>query len=201
MKALSVDNLLSKKIDSVRLSDKWVQAIGCPELSGTWLIYGPPKNGKTTFCLQIANELSDFGRVLYNTIEEGFSLSFQTAVKRTGLRNKKVVFVEREYYQDIYNRLKRPKSPKIIIIDSLQFSYLNIEQYRDLKETFRDKLFVYISHIKNNLPDGSTAIKIHRDANVYFRIEGFRAYPMSRYGGGEHIDIVPELAKKYLPQN
>ena len=62
---------------------------------------------------------------------------------------------------------------------------------------FPDKLFIYISHIKGNDPDGTAAIAIKRDANVVFKIEGFRAFTTSRYGGEGYLDIWAEKAAVY----
>jgi hypothetical protein len=94
--------------------------------------------------------------------------------------------------------LTRQRSPKIVIIDSILFYRMKQTEYRKLKELFPDKLFVYVSHVNNNgEPKGATADEIWRDAMVYFRVAGFRAFPVSRYGGGEPIDVCPELAEKY----
>ena len=54
-----------------------------------------------------------------------------------------------------------------------------------------------MSHVDGNLPEGRVARKIWRDADVYIRVEGFRGFPVGRYGGGEPIDIYPERAVRY----
>jgi len=47
-------------------------------------------------------------------------------------------------------------------------------------------------------PEGQVAQRIWRDANVYFRIEGYRAFPVSRYEGGTTtIDVWKEEAERY----
>ena len=86
---------------------------------------------------------------------------------------------------------------RIIVIDSVQFMELKWTEYKKLKETFPNKLFIYISHIEGKQPEGNVAKRIWRDANVYFKIEGFRAFPVSRYGGGDYIDVCTEKANAY----
>ena len=85
----------------------------------------------------------------------------------------------------------------MIFIDSVQFLDMKFSQYKELKARYPQKLFVYISHVNGTQPEGQVAKRIWRDANVIFRVEGFRAFPTSRYGGGAHIDIWKERAEAY----
>lgn len=198
-RAYSVRNVADAKFKTLRLEGVWASAIGTPELTGSWFIYGAPKNGKTTFALQLAKYLTNFGRVAYDSVEEGLSLTMQMAMERVKMEEagKRFILLEKEDVNELTMRLKRHKSPDIIVIDSVQFLDLKFSEYKQLKEAFHEKLFIYISHVEGRLPEGNTARRIWRDANVYFNIEGFRAFPVSRYGGGEHVDIYPEKAKAY----
>ncbi|MCL2290852.1 MAG: ATP-binding protein [Bacteroidetes bacterium] len=198
MRALTVHNIMTTNFNTLDFTGDWLAAVGKPELTGTWFIYGPPKNGKTSFAMMLAKYLSGFGNVLYNSIEEGLSLTIKMAIERTGLIDSKgVLFLDKEDVNDLPKRLKKQRSADIIIIDSVQFAEMNFQQYKKLKHSFNDKLFVYISHVKGMNPDGNTARRIQRDANCVFRVEGHRAFPVSRYGGGEPIDVCPERAEKY----
>lgn len=198
-RAYSVRNVADAKFKTLQLDGVWADAIGAPELTGSWMIYGAPKNGKTTFVLQLAKYLSRFGRVAYDSVEEGLSLTMQMAMERVGMEEvgSRLVLLEKEDVAELTERLKRHKSPDIVIIDSVQFLDLKFSEYKQLKEAFPDKLFIYISHIEGKQPEGNTARRIWRDANVYFSVEGFRAFPVSRYGGGEPVDIYPEKAMEY----
>jgi nucleoside-triphosphatase THEP1 len=198
-RAYSVRNVADAKFKTLHLEGAWESAIGTPELTGSWFIYGAPKNGKTTFALQLAKYLTGFGRVAYDSVEEGLSLTMQMAMERVGMEEvgSRLVLLEKEDVAELTERLKRHKSPDIVIIDSVQFLDLKFSEYKQLKEAFPDKLFIYISHIEGKQPEGNTARRIWRDANVYFSVEGFRAFPVSRYGGGEPVDIYPEKAMEY----
>lgn len=198
-RAYSVKNVADARFNTLQLDGEWRSAIGTPELTGSWFIYGAPKNGKTTFALQLAKYLTNFRRVAYDSVEEGLSLTMQMAMDRVKMTEagSRFVLLEKEDVGELTARLKRHKSPDIIVIDSVQFLDLKFSEYKQLKETFREKLFIYISHVEGRQPEGNTARRIWRDSNVYFSIEGFRAFPMSRYGGGEHIDIYPEKAQEY----
>lgn len=149
--------------------------------------------------MSLAKYLTNFARVLYNSVEEGLSLSIQEAYRRLDMMEVagKFALVGQEDVDQLIQRLKRHKSPDVVVIDTVQFWELRFSDYKRLKATFPHKLFIYVSHIEGKQPDGMTARKIWRDANVAFRIEGFRAFPTGRYGGGEPVTICEELADRY----
>lgn len=166
---------------------KWKESFGDPELKGTWIIYGPSGNGKTRFAVQLLRYLTNFSKVLYNSMEEGASVSFTDACLAEGLESveSKFLILDNEPMKDLLERLRRQRSPKIIFIDSLQYSRLNYVQYIALKEEFPNKLFIFISHADGKKPAGRTATSVEYDANVKIFVQGYVAYPKSRYGGNE----------------
>lgn len=198
-RAYSVSNVLSSRFRLLPFDGKWLDAVGSPELMGTWMIYGAPKNGKTSFAMMLARYLSQFGRVAYDSVEEGLSQTIKTAVGRAHLDEVqgRFVLLDKEGVDDIKERLGKHKSPDVMIVDSAQFVDIKFSEYKELKSLFPRKLFIYVSHINGNQPDGQVAKRIWRDCNVYFRIEGFRAFPVSRYGGGKPIDVWEERAAEY----
>lgn len=198
-RAWSVDNVLSKKFRTLPFDGAWLAACGCPEVCGSWFIYGPPKNGKTSFAMQLAKYMTRFGRVAYDSVEEGFSQSIKEAMIRTRMKEVggKLLLLDKEGIPELTERLKRKKSPEVVIVDSIQFLGLQFAEYKELKRMFPGKLFVWISHVEGKMPDGGTARRIWRDANIAFRIEGFKAFPVGRYGGGEPYTISEEKAAAY----
>lgn len=198
-KALSIQNVLKARFHTLSVDGEWEAAIGQPELTGSWMIYGAPKNGKTTFAMMLSKYLSRFCRVAYNSVEEGLSQSIQMAMTRVRMEEvgTKVVLLDKEPFGELVKRLHRQKSPDVVVIDSVQFMGLSFDEYKKLKNAFPNKLFVYVSHVSGRMPEGQVAKRIWRDVNVYFRIEGHRAFPVSRYGGGSHIDVWKERAEEY----
>ena len=200
-RALSVKNILDKKHKELELEGVWLSAIGKPEMGGTWFVSGPSKNGKTSLTMMLTKYLTKFGRVYYNSFEEGDGLSIKKVMNRIGMKEVcgKWIMPDggTEEISDMIERLKRKKSPNIAVIDSVQFSEMKFSDYKYLKKTFPKKIFIYVSHVEGNLPQGEIARKIYKDACVTFRIEGFRAFPVSRYGGGEPVVISEEKAAEY----
>lgn len=198
-RALSVSNVANARFKTLEFEGEWLAAVGRPELTGAWFIYGPPKHGKTTFAMMAIKYLSGFERSAYDSIEEGLSLSIQLAMERVDMdeASGRVVLLDKMEIGELVKYLKRHKSPNVVVIDSVQFADLTFAQYKRLKEAFPRKLFIYVSHVEGRQPDGQVAKRIWRDSNVVFRVEGYRAFPSGRYGGGEYIDIWPEKADEY----
>lgn len=198
-RALSVDNLLKSNFKDIQFNDEWADLLGEPELAGSWIIWGGSGCGKTSFALQLAKQLCEFGKVLYNSLEEGKSKSFKMAVMRENMQEvaRKIVFLDKEPIADLKNRLRKHKSPDIVMIDSVQYTEMKLPDYIALKREFPKKLFVWISHEKNREPDGRLAEKIRYDADVKIHVEGYRAYAMSRLGGDEFYTIWDTGAAEY----
>jgi hypothetical protein len=198
-RAYSIRNVLDAKFNTLEFDGVWKEAIGCPERTGSWLIFGPPKHGKTSFAMMLAKYLTRFERVFYNSVEEGLSRSIQLAYERTGMEEVPAgrILLDRDRIDDLYRRLSAPKSPNIVFIDSIQFMEMKFSEYRALKRRFHHKMFIFVSHVRGGQPEGSTAMRIWRDANVAIRVAGFRAFPTGRYGGDGYIDVDGERANRY----
>ncbi|MBN1651723.1 MAG: ATP-dependent serine protease [Bacteroidales bacterium] len=198
-KAFSVDNVLNAKFNRLEFEGKWLEAVGRPELAGTWFIQGDIKNGKTSLSMQLTKYLTHFSRVAYNSVEEGLSATIQEAYIRESMQDVagKFLLLDKESPDELIVRLKKHKSPQIIVIDTVQFWDLKWSEYKKLKALFPKKLFIYVSHLDGKKPAGSVALKIWRDANVAWFVEGFKAFPVGRYGGGEPVIINQKLADAY----
>lgn len=206
-RALSVYQVLSEKKNLVKFDGEWQMAIGNPELSGSWIVWGQSSNGKTSFCMMLAKYLCKFGKVLYNSLEEGTSRTMQIALERAGMKDvsRRFIILPGESMDELTARLSLKKSPSIIFIDSIQYTGLNYVEYKKLKHSFPNKLFVFISHAEGNLPEGRLANKIRYDANVKVKVEGYRAIVNSRFGESStisnYITVWEEGAARYWGEN
>lgn len=197
--ALSVSQLLAQEKETLQLSPEWAEAFGEPEAVGTWLVWGNSGNGKTSFALLLAKELCRHGVVLYNSLEEGVSLSMMNAVERCGLAevNRRVRFVS-EDMDVLLERLQKRRSPRMVIIDSFQYTQMNYRQYLKFKEALPKHLLVFISHADGNLPASRSAKSVMYDASLKVWIEGYRAHSKGRFIGERgYLNIWDEGAKRY----
>ena len=97
-RAISVKDILRYKPRVMEFDGRWFDSFGTPEMRGCWLIWGGSGSGKTRFALQLSKYLTQFGRVAYNSLEEGLSFSMQQAIEEIGMSevSKRFVLLDRE---------------------------------------------------------------------------------------------------------
>ena len=74
--AKGVRELLSMKFDTLPFEGEWYDAFGTPESRGVWIVWGKSGSGKTSFVMKLCKELCKYGRVVYNSLEEGIGRKF-----------------------------------------------------------------------------------------------------------------------------
>ena len=200
-RAYSVREVLSKKNPSLPFEGAWAKSFGMPSRTGVWIIWGESANGKSSFAMQLAKELTKYGKVAYNSLEESLSLSFQQNMQRCRMEEAggRFLILDREPIAELGIRLKKQRSPDFIIIDSLQYSGLNYKEYKRLKEQHPSKLFIFISHADGDKPKGATAMSIQYDADMKIMVRGYRAICKGRFipEAGNHYTIWADAEAKY----
>lgn len=196
-KVISMSQLYNKNRKVLEFSGAWLKFMGQPEMKGSWIIWGESGNGKTSFSIQLAKYLTKFGKVLYNSREEGDSKSLELTCRR-----EQMEVVARRFHitsdnkEELKIRLEQKRSADIIFIDSYQYMALSYKEYKELKESFPNKLFVFLSHAEGKHPEGRAAKKVKYDANVKIHVDSYVASCVSRYGGGEPYIIWEEKASE-----
>lgn len=200
MKALTVKNILNKKRHTFPFEGKWADAFGQPERTGVWFVWGRSGNGKTSFVMQLIEELCKYDRVAFDSLEEGDSLSMRQKLVRHGLdkTGSRLHILNAEPISDLRVRLSQRKSYNIIVIDSFQYTQMSYGDYIRFKEENKGKLIVFISHAKGSLPRGTAAEGVMYDATLKIWVEGFKAFSKGRFIGptGEYT-IWEEGAERY----
>jgi len=199
-RAITATKLIQMDVHHYNFKGAFKDAFGKPEKYGTWFVWGNSGNGKTRFTVQLAKEMTRFGRVAYNSLEEGIGGTMQQALIDEGINEKegKMILVN-EDMNELEERMNKQRSPNIVIIDSLQYTGINFKQYKRLKEKFnKKKLFIYLSHAEGKHPRGQTAKSIMYDASLKIWIQGYRAFSKGRFYGNEaHYTIWEKGAERY----
>lgn len=199
-RALSISDIEKYNPTVLPFEGEWEAAIGQPELTGTWLVSGNSANGKTRFVLQACRYIASFKRrIAYDSLEEGLSKTMQDAIRAVRMRDiaPKFILLDKEPIADLKERLNKQKSPDIVVIDSVQYSGLTYAGYKELRDNFRKKLFIITSHADGKEPAGRVAKAIKYDANIKTWVEGFKAFSVSRYGGGQPYTVWTKGASDY----
>ena len=152
-KILGIKQFLQERKKAMDFSGSFYHLLGRPEPQGAWIIWGQSGSGKTTFTCRLAKYLAEFGRVAYLSLEEGDSLSLQRSFQDAGMMevNGRVVLLDMNF-DEMVEKLAKPKSWDIVIIDSLQYARIDYDTYRDLRSRFPRKLFIFISHADGQHP-------------------------------------------------
>ena len=198
-RAMSVTDMLRMKKETYPFDGVWAEAFGEPEKNGVWFIWGRSGSGKTSFTMKLCKELAKFGKVAYDSLEEGFSLTMKNALVKAGMQDVARRFVLLcEGMEELDTRLSRRKSPDIVVIDSFQYTQMSFKDYQDFKGRHRDKLLIFISQADGNKPAGRTAVSVMYDATLKIWVEGYRAISKGRYFGNKgYYTIWEERAKAY----
>lgn len=199
-RAYGVKQIMNANFKTLDFEGQWLDLIGQPEPIGSWIICGDSFNGKTTLSLALAKYLTNFGKVAYNSLEEGRCESIRRGFQKANMMevDGKLLLLDQEPISELIFRLEKKKSPRFIFIDSLQYAGLTYKEYTDLINRFRNKLFIWISHAKGKIPAGSVGEKAWYDAFVKIWVEGFLAFCNSRYGGNREPFIIwKEGAEEY----
>lgn len=195
-KAKSIADLYKQNFKTFDFKGVFKDSFGLPETNGAWLIWGESANGKTDLTLQLCKMLSAFKKVHYNTLEERGRESFRLACIRNNMEacGSKFSF-ECEDYESLRARLRKKRSAKIVVIDSVQYLRITEAQYKELIREFPDVLFIFVSHAKGTMPKGAVADAIRYDADIKINVKNFVASVQSRFGGNKPYTIWEEGAR------
>lgn len=175
------------------------EAFGQPEQNGVWFIWGRSGNGKTSFVLQLCKELTRYGKVAYDSLEEGDSLTMQNALMRVGMGDVGRRFILlNESLKELDTRLKRRRSPDIVVVDSFQYAHIDLKQYEEFIDQHKNKLIIFVSQADGLKPWGRTAQSAMYSASLKIWVEGYRAISKGRYRGNlGYYTIWAEKAEEY----
>ena len=200
-RAYNVKDLLNKKFDVMDFQGDWESALGQPCKQFSMMIMGASGQGKTEFAVKLSKYLTNFGKVAYNSIEQGISHTLQMAMIRNHMDQvaDKFQILDKEDLDMLSSRLRKQRAPDFVVVDSVQYLRSSKDDYFDFKNEFYPKKgIIYISHQDGKEAKGALARDIWYDVDIHVKVEGFKAFPSKRLnGGGQPYTIHPERAALY----
>lgn len=164
-------------------------------------IWGKSGKGKSEYLMQLVKDICAEGRVLFAGLEEKTRKAMKERAKRyltEELHSGSVLWWDDEpSYELLIKFLSKRKSPKVVVIDSIQYLRISYQQYIEMKEKFPRKIFIINSHAAGKEPKGGTAESIRYDADIKVHVDGFIAFVTSRFGGNKNYVIWEQGARKH----
>ena len=193
IRAYNPREVSQKKYEVIKWNGQWRESFGRPAMNETWFISGASAQGKSSFVMQLAKKLCEYGKTLYVSAEEGIWQSFHRRLKMFEMNSvgRKLSIIEDPDINLLKERLSKPKSPRFVIIDSFQMANWTYQDAMELIETFNKKSFIFISQEYKSRPMGADAVRLRYAAGVKIRVSGFMALCSGREketaGGGGFV--------------
>ncbi|MBL0309222.1 MAG: DNA cytosine methyltransferase [Bacteroidetes bacterium] len=144
-KIISSTSLEQMQFQSLNFDGLWNEFFGYPSINFHCLIHGLSGHGKSTFAIQFAKYLADyFGRVIYISGEEGFSMTFKDKFVNNGAGSEALDVADLRSYDDIIQHVPR-SAYNFIFIDSLNTMKIDVNKLKELRTMFENTAWVTIS--------------------------------------------------------
>jgi hypothetical protein len=165
--------------ETIGLQGKYRDLIGDPSVGFSAMVYGLPKSGKSTLCIDFAKHLAkNHGKVLYVAIEEGFGYTLKEKFERLDAIHPNL---------EIAERLPEDLSPfQFVFIDSVSKAGLTADALTELRKQNPSTAFIYIFHTTKAGKFRGKQDFAH-DVDVIVEVEKGEARGNGRFGGGKLI--------------
>ena len=178
---VSSGELLSMDFQTIGLQGKYRDLIGDPSVGFTAMVYGLPKSGKSTMCLDFANYLAaHHGKVLYCAIEEGFGYTLKEKIQRLGAQHSNLFITDRvpENLSDF----------NFVFIDSVSKAGMDVNAIDQLRKMHPETSFIFIYHTTKE--GNFKGVNEHaHEVDVIIQVEKCKASSTGRFSAGGVMEI------------
>ncbi len=178
---ISSSELSNMQFKTIGLQGKYRELIGDPSVGFTSMIYGLPKSGKSTLCIDFARHLAEHhGKVIYVAIEEKFGYTLKEKFERLHAIHPNLVIAE-----------KLPENLSaydFVFIDSVSKAGLTSSDLSALTKKNPKTAFIFIFHTTK---EGNFRGKqdFAHDVDVIIEVENGEAKANGRFGVGGKMKV------------
>jgi len=134
---ISIKTLKEKKYETIDLGD-YNKLFGTIQSKFIIMLYGPSGSGKSVFALQLCEELSKHGKLLYNSHEERDKKTIQDRVVNFNINSTKIGLGVSIPFDVMLDKITR-NHYSYVVIDSIQYMQLTYEQLKELNDFAKRK--------------------------------------------------------------
>lgn len=197
---LTVADIATRSYKRAGLPKEWTAHMGDPELGQTIIVWGQSASGKSYYAMKLAKGFAEAGhRVLYYPLEEGITASYNEKIVNCQMADvSRRFFTARDNFSidSLAEVLTSNLAPKVVVVDSVQYSAMSYEDYKEIRRRWPNVTLIFVSHADGPEPRGSVATSIRYDAGVKVRVVAKRAKADSRFGGREDYIIDRETVEQ-----
>lgn len=178
---VSSGELLAMDFQTIGLQGRYKELIGDPSVGFTAMVYGLPKSGKSTMCLDFANYLAaHHGKVLYCAIEEGFGYTLKEKIERLKAHHSNLYITDRvpENLNDF----------NFVFIDSVSKAGMDVNDIDALRKMHPEVSFIFIYHTTKEGKFKGVNEHAH-EVDVIVQVEKGKATSTGRFNAGGSMDI------------
>ena len=173
--------LSQMEFKTIGLQGKYRELIGDPSVGFSAMVYGLPKSGKSTLCIDFAKYLAqNHGKVLYCAIEEKFGYTLKEKMDRL-----------RASHPNLYVSEKVPEDLSaydFVFIDSVSRAGFDMDYIRKLRQDNPKTAFIFIYHTTKEGNFRGKNENAH-EVDVIIEVANGKAKGNGRFGIGDEIKI------------
>jgi deoxyadenosine/deoxycytidine kinase len=178
---VSSGELLAMDFQTIGLQGRYKDLIGDPSVGFTTMVYGLPKSGKSTMCLDFANYLAaHHGKVLYCAIEEGFGYTLKEKIERLKAHHSNLYITDRvpENLNDF----------SFVFIDSVSKAGMDVNDIDSLRKMHPEVSFIFIYHTTKEGKFKGVNEHAH-EVDVIVQVEKGKATSTGRFNAGGSMEF------------
>jgi deoxyadenosine/deoxycytidine kinase len=178
---VSSGELLAMDFQTIGLQGRYKKLIGDPSVGFTAMVYGLPKSGKSTMCLDFANYLAaHHGKVLYCAIEEGFGYTLKEKIERLKAHHSNLYITDRvpENLNDFH----------FVFIDSVSKAGMDVNDIDALRKMHPEVSFIFIYHTTKEGKFKGVNEHAH-EVDVIIQVEKGKATSTGRFNAGGSMEF------------
>jgi len=178
---VSSGELLAMDFQTIGLQGRYKELIGDPSVGFTAMVYGLPKSGKSTMCLDFANYLAaHHGKVLYCAIEEGFGYTLKEKIERLKAHHSNLYITDRvpENLNDF----------NFVFIDSVSKAGMDVNDIDSLRKMHPEVSFIFIYHTTKEGKFKGVNEHAH-EVDVIIQVEKGKATSTGRFNAGGSMEF------------
>jgi hypothetical protein len=173
--------LLKMDFQTIGLQGKYRELIGDPSVGFFAMVFGLPKSGKSTMCLDFANHLAaNHGKVLYCAIEEGFGYTLKEKIERLKANHPNLYVTDR--VPELLDQFQ------FVFIDSVSKAGLEVSDMDEMRKMNPNTSFIFIYHTTKEGKFRGVNAHAH-EVDVIIEVEKGKATSTGRFNAGGSVIV------------